>query len=216
MLEAVGYWFNDRAPSAYPRPKRLVGAWDPAERSSVVAYLRAGDELESYRGTSYCRFECGTPSDQMGSLDLTDGRFAWPEGLPHYVEAHDVRLPDHFIAHALAGAPRTPPSVRRIDDAPWFAWGKARGAGIDLDGWDALTWADQKKVLAEVMDAVTEGHVLHGREVEIILGRRATKDLLCSLEDGQIAIVRLPQASTTLLASWDEWDSLPRTSPSES
>jgi hypothetical protein len=210
MLEAVGYWFNDRAPSAYPRPQRLVGVWDMVERSRVVAYLRAGDELESYRGTSYCRFECGMPSDQMGSLDLTDGRFAWPEGLVHYVEAHDVRLPDHFIAHALAGAPRTPPSVRRIDDAPWFAWGKARGAGIDLDGWDALTWADQKKVLAEVMDAVTEGHVLHGREVEIILGRRATKDLLCSLEDGQIAIVRLPGASTTLLASWDEWDSLPR------
>jgi hypothetical protein len=211
MLEAVGYWFNDRAPSAYPRPQRLVGTWDPEERARVVAYLRAGDELESYRGTSYCRFECGTPSAEMGSLDLTDGRFAWPEGLAHYVEAHDVRLPDHFIAHALANAPRTPPSVRRIDDAPWFAWGKARGAAIDLDGWDALTWADQKKVLAEVMAAVTEGHPLHGREVEIILGRRATKDLLCSLEDGQIVIVRLPEAGTTLLASWDDWDSLPRT-----
>lgn len=204
MLEAVGYWFNDRAPSAYPRPQRLVGAWDPGEQACVVVYLRAGDELESYRGTSYCRFTCGTPSAQMGSLDLTDGRFAWPEGLAHYVEAHDVRLPDHFIAHALGGAPRTPPAVRRIDDGPWVAWGKARGAAIDLDGWDALTWADQKKVLAQIMAEIGEGHALYGRELEILLGRRATKDLLCSLDDGRIAIVHLPDATATLLASWDE------------
>ncbi len=208
MLEAVGYWFNDRAPSAYPRPQRLVGIWDPADRTRVVAYLRAGDELESYRGTSYCRFSCGTPSAEMGSLDLTDGRFAWPEGLAHYVEAHDVRLPEHFIAHALAGGPRSAVSVRRIDDAPWFAWGKARGASIDLDGWDALTWADQEKVLAQVMLAIGVNHALHGHEIEIILGRRATRDLLCSVDDGRIAIVRLPEATATLLASWDDWASV--------
>ncbi len=209
MLEALGYWFNDRAPSAYPRPQRLVGPWDEAERARVVAYLRAGDELESYRGTSYCRFACGVPSEQMGSRDLTDGRFAWPEGLAHYVEAHDVRLPEPFIAHALANAPRVPPAVRRIDDAPWFAWGKARGAAIDLDGWDALSWADQKKVLGQLAPQLGPGHVLHGLELEIILGRRATRDLLCSLDDGRLAIVRLPEGTTTLLASWDEWDARP-------
>jgi len=208
MLEAVGYWFNDRAPSAYPRPQRLVGSWDADERARVVAYLRAGDELESYRGTSYCRFACGTPSAEMGSRDLTDGRFAWPEGLAHYVEAHDVRLPDHFVAHALANGPRVPPTVRRIDDAPWFAWGKARGAAIDLEGWDALSWADQKKVLGQLV--IDEDHVLHGLELEIILGRRATSELIVLLPDDRIAITRLPDARTTILADWDEWSALPR------
>lgn len=210
MLEAVGYWFNDRAPSAYPRPQRLVGPWEASERARVVAYLRAGDELESYRGTSYCRFACGTPSAQMGSRDLTDGRFAWPEGLAHYVEVHDVCLPDHVIAHALAGAPRVPPQVRRIDDAPWFAWGKARGAVIDLEGWDALGWADQKKVLGQLAERIDGGHPLHGRELEVILGRRATRDLLCSVDDDGLALVRLPEGTATLFASWDEWDALAR------
>lgn len=205
MLEAVGYWFNDRAPSAYPRPQRLVGPWDPEERARVVSYLRAGDELESYRGTSYCRFACGTPSAEMGSLDLTDGRFAWPEGLAHYVEAHGVQLPAHFVAHALAGAPRTPPAVRRIDDAPWFAWGKARGAAIDLDGWDALSWADQRKVLAQLARALDARHALHGLELEVILGRRATAELIVLVPDGRIAIVHLPDAATTLFASWDDF-----------
>ena len=33
----------------------------------------------------------------MGCHDFTDGEWIWPEGLAHYVEKHDVRLPDAFI-----------------------------------------------------------------------------------------------------------------------
>jgi len=211
MLEAIGYWFNERAPSGYPRPQRLVGTWDPAERARVAAYLRAGDELEQYRGWSYCRFACGIPDRQMGSRDLTDGRFVWPEGLAHYVEAHAVRLPDHFVAHALAGPPRTVPAVHRVDEAAWLAWGKAQGAAIDLAGWDPLSWEDQEKVLDQLHARLTEDHPLFEIELEVMLGRRATGELVCLLpDDGRLAIVHLADAATTLLASWDEWDTLPR------
>jgi hypothetical protein len=205
MLEAVGYWFNDRAPSGYPRPQRLVGTWDADERRRVLAYLRAGDVLETYRGMSYCRFECDTPDAQMGHRDMTDGRFAWPEGLAHYVEHHDVRLPEHFVAHALAGAPRVAPANRRIDDDPWCAWGKAQNATIDVTGWDALGWVDQKKVLGQLHAQLAADHPLFEQNVEILLGRRATDELICLLPDGRLAIVKLTGAHTTLLAGWDDW-----------
>lgn len=39
-----------------------------------------------------------------GSAELTDGKhFVWPQGLAHYVEAHDVRLPDEVVAIAERG-----------------------------------------------------------------------------------------------------------------
>jgi hypothetical protein len=48
-------------------------------------------------GYSFCRFVCGTPNDQMGSVDFYDGEWQWPQGLAHYVEHHSIRLPDEFI-----------------------------------------------------------------------------------------------------------------------
>jgi hypothetical protein len=32
------------------------------------------------------------PDSEMGSFDLTDGLWLWPEGLAHYVEAHGLPL----------------------------------------------------------------------------------------------------------------------------
>jgi hypothetical protein len=43
-----------------------------------------------------------------GRLDLSDGVWLWPEGLAHYVEAHGVRLPDEFVAYAVARDFRVP------------------------------------------------------------------------------------------------------------
>ncbi len=47
-------------------------------------------------GPSMSRF-CG---EAVGSLELSDGVFIWPEGLAHYVEEHGVRLPARFVNHA--------------------------------------------------------------------------------------------------------------------
>jgi hypothetical protein len=35
-------------------------------------------------------------------LELTDRVFLWPEGLVHYVTAHNVRLPNGFVDHVRA------------------------------------------------------------------------------------------------------------------
>jgi hypothetical protein len=52
----------------------------------------------------------------MGSSDLSDGFWVWPEGLAHYIEDHHVVLPDDFIRHVLAA-----PSCRLDCELPELA-----------------------------------------------------------------------------------------------
>jgi len=62
----------------------------------------------------------------MGSRELTDGEWIWPEGLAHYVEHHDVILPDAFVDHCRSRAWRPAtcdiPSAYEIDDNFWREW----------------------------------------------------------------------------------------------
>ncbi|MBW2667551.1 MAG: hypothetical protein JRE13_14765 [Deltaproteobacteria bacterium] len=44
----------------------------------------------------------------MGSADLGDGVWIWPEGLAHYVARHEIRLPNEFVEHARANGFRIP------------------------------------------------------------------------------------------------------------
>ncbi len=115
-LKKVGYWQSDEgAGQYYPHPKYLVEpGWKENERSKIVAYLKSGHECGHWCGFSYCRFGCfSQPPDRntnklayskwkdgvlsMGCLDLTDGEWVWPQGLAHYVENHNVCLPNQFI-----------------------------------------------------------------------------------------------------------------------
>ena len=49
----------------------------------------------------------------MGASEFTDGTWAWPEGLAHFVENYDVQLPDEFVRHALSPLERMVPN-------PWI------------------------------------------------------------------------------------------------
>jgi hypothetical protein len=81
-------------------------AIDPGERARVSRYLRGGTPWVAAGGFSVCRV-CG---DANGSAELTDGtHLVWPEGLAHYVEAHNVWLPDEIVA--LMGAVPAPVDV---------------------------------------------------------------------------------------------------------
>lgn len=108
-VRAIGYWcpsgyppsrpsFRRPSDAVFPDPRRLVRSGrSPAERESIVVYLRDGREYARWRGVSYCRFGCGIDDCAMGSRCLTDGVWVWPEGLSHYVEAHSVLLPEDFV-----------------------------------------------------------------------------------------------------------------------
>lgn len=85
-----------------PLPSEWVdNTWDAGERAKVVAFLKSGKAVNHWRGWSWCRFGCEGKHSEMGSTDLSDGTYVWPEGFSHYVEKHGVKPPDEFIQHVL-------------------------------------------------------------------------------------------------------------------
>jgi hypothetical protein len=96
-LRVIGHWRNDEHPEL-PDPVDLVDAdWDRREKSHVYWYVSGGTHGRAYMGYSTCRI-CGV---QNGAGELSDGTYVWPEGLAHYLQEHDVRLPNEFVRHAL-------------------------------------------------------------------------------------------------------------------
>ena len=91
-----GYWSGDNLPD----PTTLVDPeWEKDNRDKIIAYLKAGKPICAYMGYSHCRFNCGIPDPNMGDSDYSDGTYVWPQGLAHYIEKHNVKLPDDFVSH---------------------------------------------------------------------------------------------------------------------
>jgi len=99
-LKRVGFWRSDRE-SSLPDPSALVDeAWDVAERERVIAYLESSFFVPvAQGGPSWCRFGCSPRPADIGTQDLTDGTWVFPEGLVHYVRSHGVKLPAEFLEH---------------------------------------------------------------------------------------------------------------------
>ena len=94
-LIRIGFWKSGSEPS-WPSPASFVDpSWDANERELVEGYLRDGMVVRTWMGPSFCRV-CG---QAVGTKDLSDGVYLWPEGLAHYVAVHSVRLPSSFVEH---------------------------------------------------------------------------------------------------------------------
>lgn len=102
-LFAIGFWNDGIDGCPFHNPHEFV---DPnpngSVREALSHYLRSGNVAARYVGYSWCRFDCGIAESEMGSAELSDGVWIWPEGLAHYVARHDVRLPEEFVEHAHA------------------------------------------------------------------------------------------------------------------
>jgi hypothetical protein len=157
-LTAVGYWITSLNDDSLFPPQEFVGT---SLNADVGSYLRSGETYEQYRGLSWCRFQCGISFGDMGSCDLTDGTWVWPEGLAHYVESHSVNLPSEFIDHATSGIKSTA-YLRNRDDLIGFGlWETWCQNHLSSDYFERLEIARQEaNVLAELM---LEGHF---RDVE--------------------------------------------------
>ena len=97
-LILIGYWRGEGA-RGWPDPRKFIdSSWDADDRELVVDYLGRGFVVRACMGYSPCRI-CGRDN---GSLELSDGTYAWPEGLAHYLADHEVRLPEQFVTHAMS------------------------------------------------------------------------------------------------------------------
>jgi hypothetical protein len=131
MLSAVGYWIEDLWDEELPAPQELVAPGPRGDTDALVSYLDAGVLCAQYRGLSWCRFGCDAAPVDMGSCDLTDGTWVWPQGLSHYVSLHGVTLPEAFVVRALSGVrPQAPRSKqqheREHDFSFWHGWSSQR------------------------------------------------------------------------------------------
>ncbi len=104
-LTMIGYW-QSVYETDYPDPAWFTDSnWDPSIRRKVMAHLQQGRQMPyTYMGQGWCRFRCDGPrTGRLGSMEFTDGKYVWPEGLVHYLEVHHLRLPAEVANHMAAG-----------------------------------------------------------------------------------------------------------------
>jgi len=118
-LILIGYW-QSFYELQYPDPGSFVDeAWDQEEKEQIVAYLKAAPQMPyAFAGLSWCRFRCGI--NHLGSLEYTDGKYLWPEGLVHYVEVHNVKLPREVLDHMLANEIKPLADDYKVDTTWWL------------------------------------------------------------------------------------------------
>ncbi len=123
----IGFWRSSNEVEL-PTPQSLVrpGWLSDSDKQSLISYLEGGDTYETWRGQSWCRFRC---DGDLGCRDFTDGVWIWPEGLAHYVEKHDVILPDKFVTHCRISKWVIPDDASSrlarthdYDFSDWIAW----------------------------------------------------------------------------------------------
>jgi len=92
-LIKIGFWKNDESENAkYPDIKGFIDNTMSKElKHKMLAYLKKGKYWAAYLGSSTCRV-CERWDN--GCSEFTDGKYLWPEGLPHYIEEHNVRIPE--------------------------------------------------------------------------------------------------------------------------
>lgn len=122
-LTIIGYWRSFYEPD-YPDPGSFVDdTWDAEEKGKAVAYLKAAHQMPyAFGGNSWCRFRCGIIS--LGNTEFTDGKYLWPEGLLHYVEAHNVKLPREVLDYMLSNK-----NIKSVNDK----------LSVDIEWWKSQT-----------------------------------------------------------------------------
>lgn len=143
-LILIGYWHSHLEPH-FPDPAWFIDPeWDVVERGQVIAYLKAGQPMPyASMGLSWCRFRCGI--NNLGSGEFSDGKYVWPEGLVHYLEAHQLRLPEVVVADFL-GASHSDQELNLtnavINDEWWRAqkgWNSLGKSFLDELDWGIVT-----------------------------------------------------------------------------
>lgn len=99
-LQLIGYWQEIDGSGDYPHPRDFVDLeWEISDKEKIVLYLRSGLLFRGFWGYADCRFGKRKQPQEMGSRELTDGVYLWPEGLAVYVSEYGVTLPHEVVEH---------------------------------------------------------------------------------------------------------------------
>lgn len=117
-----------------PHPGRLIAALGGRSYDTRLSgYLAAGVPVRQYFGCGVCRC-CGT---ELGTSDLTDGTWVWPEGLEHYLQTHELPLPAEFRSTVAANGYQIPlaPDIELHRDGDydytfWRSWATSAYRGV--------------------------------------------------------------------------------------
>jgi hypothetical protein len=161
-LSIIGYWSDPNESVewsvGFPDPQDLIWDWGLRERLCVLNHLRNGKVFRRFMGLSTCRI-CG---ESLGCEELTDGKWAWPQGLAHYVEEHNVRLPEEFIRYSLNPELRLPRWSENLEPETFLEaeHGSVMPADPDrrrswwIDQSDWLDWASENTPPRPAEDAI--------------------------------------------------------------
>ncbi len=163
QMPRFGYWRSPEEPDL-PHPGDFVDAsWDAAERRKVIEYLDDAYQIPMVScGPSWCRMGCAGVPEDIGTQDLTDGVWLFPEGLVHYVRHHAVRPPEAFLEH-LRGRDFQQADLRTAEPG--------HEPVMDLD---SLTWeeppVEDHAYFLFVQCCPDPGSFLNDRAIDVALG----------------------------------------------
>jgi hypothetical protein len=93
--------------------------WHPEDKSLIVNYLRTSPNVVASSAMPTSCMLCEERLGDPGSF-FSDGYWLWPERLVHYIEKHNLRIPDEMVKY-IQEKKYLPPSELDIDlnDLPW-------------------------------------------------------------------------------------------------
>ena len=129
-MNLIGYWQSssrDEQTLIHPRILVKERPYDDNEKAAIVRYMQLGVPCNHYRGFSGCRI-CGKI---LGTHERTDGKWVWPDKMDHYVDEHNIALPEEFL-HTMSENNYEVPNVHLssnivgYDTEFWCKWSNAR------------------------------------------------------------------------------------------
>ena len=98
-MKCIGYWWSQEQ-SELPHPRDFIdNGWDEKEKQKILKYIsKCYYPPCASAGFSWCRMGCEPIPQDLGTQDLTDGTFIFPEGLAHYIAHHNVKPPEEFLS----------------------------------------------------------------------------------------------------------------------
>jgi hypothetical protein len=97
----------------------------------------------------------------MGRAELTDGVYVWPEGLAHYLEKHNVRLPKEFVQHVLSSPAVRVPENYTIDESWWL---QGHSVLSKKEMTERTQWSEESPFLLQIESPFLPGWYYHDAE----------------------------------------------------